>query len=97
MSVGGTSCSVSPVAQLKTSIISWWGVGGTHAINGLTGQLAVVFSFKEAPTAVVSNIVSEPVFFTKLLMHEWPGKAEGGNIKSSFEVLLLFYSSPSRG
>lgn len=67
--------------------------GGGHAINGLTGRPAVVFSFKEAPTAVVSNIVSEPVFFTKLLMHEWPGKAAGETskvlLKCSCSFILL--------
>lgn len=44
----------------------------------------------------MSNIVSEPLFSTTLLMHEWPAKKkQRANIKSPFEVLLLLYFDSS--
>lgn len=71
-------CIPSSPAEDQHHTNQW---GEQHAINGLTGRLALAFSFKEPPAGIVSNIVSESVFFTKLLMHEWPGKTEGETSK----------------
>lgn len=84
----GESCCIPPQPRLKTSIIQTRLAGAGEGWEGAARyQWAAwppgcgVQHQRSARGAIVANIVSESVFFAKLLMYEWPGKTEGKHQK----------------